>query len=96
MHRYLKILLPNHSNLQAIAPLLIVLRVANRSALTSDTIVSGTVGSPHFRSQRESMVGVGTHRDGSTTSSVNVYGHIPCEIGVEVQTKIQLHRNKAV
>jgi len=90
------IFLPALAQTQAIAPFLIVLRVANRSALTSDTIVSGTVGSTHFRSQRESTVGVGTHSDGSTTRSVNVYGHIPGEIGVEVQTKIELHRNKVV
>lgn len=36
-----------------IAALLIVQRVANRSALTSDTIVTGGISSFHFRSRGE-------------------------------------------
>lgn len=51
--------LPIVAEVQVIAPFLIILRVANRSALTSDAI-SGAIGSIHFRSQRESFAGNGT------------------------------------
>ena len=36
-----------------ISPLLITLRVANRTALTSETIVSGNIGSIRFKSHVE-------------------------------------------
>jgi len=42
---------------QVIAPLLIIQRVANRIALTSDTIVSGNIGSFRARSRGESTGG---------------------------------------
>jgi len=50
---------------QVIAPLLITLRVAGRSALTSEAIVSGSL---HFQSQGESASGSDTLADGDLTS----------------------------
>ena len=53
-------LLTDQCGEQIIAPFLIVLRVANRSALTSDDIVSGNPVSIHFRSQERSTAGSDT------------------------------------
>ena len=47
-----------------ISPLLITLRVANRTALTSETIVSGNIGSIRFKSHAET-----TDTDGDLTCS---------------------------
>ena len=62
--------LSNRCVYQVIAPFLITLRVANQSALTSKTIVSGNTGSMHFISRGESTGGnietvpdVGFHRE---------------------------------
>ena len=49
--------LPNVMIGQVIAPLLIIQRVANRSALTSNIIVSGGADSIHFRSRGVSTGG---------------------------------------
>ena len=49
---------------QVVAPFLIILRVFNRSALTSDTIVSGIVDSIHFRGQEGSTSADETLSDG--------------------------------
>jgi len=51
------IFLPILAQNQVIAPFLITLRVANQSALTSKTIVSGNIGSIRFVSQGESTGG---------------------------------------
>jgi len=51
------IFLPILAQNQVIAPFLITLRVANQSALTSKTIVSGHIGSMRFKSQGESTGG---------------------------------------
>ena len=46
-------------NKQVIAPLLVILRVANRRALTNDSIAPGNLSSIHFTGQGESMDGNG-------------------------------------
>ena len=56
----LEVSLSNHNGKQVIAPFLIVLRVANRTALTSETVLSGNVGTIHFRSEGTSMNDSGT------------------------------------
>jgi hypothetical protein len=68
--RHLGELLSDHDDKQVIAPFLIVLRVANRRALTGDTIVSGDLGSIHFKSQGESTDGDETLSNGRSTSLV--------------------------
>ena len=57
--------LSNDDVKQCIAPFLIVLRVANRTALTSETVASGNIGSIRFRSQGESTGMDGTLSDGN-------------------------------
>lgn len=59
--------LSNHGDRQVIAPFLIILRVSNRSALTSDTIISGNVGSMQFEGEGESTSGNGTLPDEYST-----------------------------
>lgn len=54
---------------QVIAPFLIILRVANRTAWTSKSIPPGNIGSIHFKSRGESTVGHGTLHDGDLVSS---------------------------
>ena len=67
----------NHHVEQVIAPLLIVLRVANRKALTSEAIVSGNIGSIRFRSQGESADDSGTVAYEYPTGSVGTDGGNP-------------------
>ena len=52
-----------------ISPLLITHRVANRTALTSETIVSGNIGSIRFKSHVETTDIDGVASDGDFTSS---------------------------
>ena len=48
-------MLSNCGNTQVIVPFLITLRVANRRALTSKEIISGSISSIHFDTPTESM-----------------------------------------
>ena len=73
-HRIPETSVSNQGVKQAIAPLLIILRVANRRALTSNTVTSGGIGSMRFWSQGESTVGGEPLADGdhsNTTDTVN-------------------------
>lgn len=64
-----------------IAPFLIVLRVADRRALTSETIVTGNIGSIHFRSQGKSTVGNETLPDDHPASSTDTREETSRELG---------------
>jgi hypothetical protein len=79
---------------QVIAPFLIIIRVANRSALTSSTIVSGNVGSIHFRSHGKSTGENVTLPDDHSVSSVNAYEGAPGALGVGVERAIDLPHDK--
>ena len=69
----------NDNDEQCIAPFLIVLRVANRTALTSEAVVSGNVGSIRFKSQGESTGVDGTFLDGNPVSSTDEHSEAPGE-----------------
>jgi hypothetical protein len=72
----------DHGDEQVIAPLLIILRVANRSALTRETIVSGNIGSIHFKSEEKSADGDWTLPDGNhAMDSTETNGGTPDELG---------------
>jgi hypothetical protein len=75
---------------QVIAPFLIILRVANRRALTSRA-VSGGVSLIQFSNEGKSTGGSRTLPGGSTASSVDLYGKTPGEFSVTVETTIDLH-----
>ena len=68
----------NHGDEQAIAPLLITLRVANRRALTSNMITSGSgnVGSLQFGG-RDTTEDCETFSDGDPTSSIEGNDEVP-------------------
>src|ERR1700753_1381229 len=56
-------------NRQVIGPFLIILRVANRRAVTSETIASGDIGSFHV-DRRRSMSGDNILSDGQPASPI--------------------------
>jgi hypothetical protein len=64
----------------------VIIRVVNQSALTSNTIATGTVGSIHFASQGKSTVGNVTLPDAHPTSSVASYGEILDKSDVAAET----------
>lgn len=73
-----------------IAPFLIILRVANRNALTSEAIASGgNIGSIRFKSRRELTSGNGTLPDTNPVSSVETVGEAPCEFGTATDDMIE-------
>ena len=74
---------------QVIAPLLIILRVANKTALTSNTIVSGCIDTFKARTPGQSAGGDGTHPSGDSMSSVDERGTNSVELLVEVETTIE-------
>ena len=88
MHRNLETELSDHSYVQVIAPFLIILRVANRRALTSDIITSGT-GSIHFRGQTGSTDDDLTLTDGDHNRPVETTSGTPSELGTEVEDVIE-------
>ena len=79
----------NHGGEQVIAPFLIVLRVANRTAVTSEAVASGNIGSIRFRSQRESTDGIVTLPDGGPVGSVSTNGDNSGEFGGGIETGIE-------
>jgi len=86
------IFFPILAETQVIAPLLIIQRIANQSALTSDAIVTGHVGSINFRSRRESIAG-NDALPRFPMSPTNKYGKGLGE-GVQVEVTIDLHLDK--
>ena len=82
-------LLANHRNEQVIAPFLIILRVANRNAVTSATAVSGSVSSIHFRSREKLTDGVSLPgRD--FVSSMDTSGNDLNELCVGTETTVDV------
>ena len=77
--------LSNHKCGQVIASLLIVLRVANRTALTSKSITPGNIGSIHFRSGGVSTGGE-TLPDGHPVSRMETNGEDSGEFGGGLET----------
>ena len=68
-------MLSDHGNEQVIAPFLIIRRVANRRALTSEAVASGG-SSLRFGSRGETTDSDGTLADGAPTSSTDAYGEV--------------------
>ena len=78
----------NHCDEQVIAPFLIIQRIANRRALTSEVIVAGDPGSIQFKSPVEPTYGNRSFDGGSPTSSMYVDGEISRELGDGVKITI--------
>lgn len=66
------VFIPILAGTQVITPFLVILRVANRRALKSNTIPSERLGSIRFRSQGGSTIGDGTISDGNPVMSVGM------------------------
>ena len=73
---------------QVIAPLLIIQRVANRSAMMSDTIKSGHSNSLHFRSQGESTGDSHALSGGYPMGSVDNHGIDTNDLEIVVETRV--------
>ena len=69
------------SDKQVIAPFLIVLRLANRTALANETITSGIVSSIRFNSQEKSTGGDGDIYDRETVATTDEHGEALGERG---------------
>ena len=80
---------------QVIAPLLIILRVANKTALTNNTIVSGRIGTFKARARRQSTGGDGSYPSEDSMSLLDEFGTNSAEPRVEVETTIESHPDKA-
>ena len=95
MPYFLEVFLSNRSFEQAIAPFLITLRVANRTALKSKSLVSADLPSIHFESRGKVTGGDETLPYGTTvcTSSMDVNDEpetpSPDVGGAEVHTVIE-------
>lgn len=94
-HHNLDTPLSNHGNEQVIAPFLIILRIADRSAITSDNSTSGSSGSNQFMSQGESTSSNEIPPDESPAGSVDAPGKTPGELGVEVEIAVDVHRDSS-
>ena len=94
-HSLRVLLLSNHDDEQVIAPFLIIIRVADRRALTGDSTISGNTGSTQIGSQGKSSSGGRTVLDGYPMNSVDAYpGKIPDRLRVGVETTIDLHHDE--
>ncbi|KAF9791051.1 hypothetical protein BJ322DRAFT_1208308 [Thelephora terrestris] len=71
---------------QAIAPFLITLRVANQNVVKGRTTVSGNDHSIHFRSHGKSAGSNGTLPDGYSMSTRDKRARTSFELGVAIET----------
>ena len=78
---------------QVIAPLLIVRRVANKSAFTSDSVASERISEFKARSQGRSTGRSDALPGGDSTSSVDECGTSSGEHRIEVETSVDIHQD---
>jgi hypothetical protein len=78
---------------QVIAPLLVIQRVATQSALTSNSVATGNLGSFHFRSRGKTMGDSGTLAGAHPVDSADKYeGKNSNELDVGVNTTLEFRR----
>ena len=86
-HRNPEISLPNRSDEQVIALFLIIRRVADRRALTKESVPSWNIGSIHFKSQGDSStVGDEVPPNGDPMCSMDAHREAFGESGIEAET----------
>lgn len=78
---------------QVIAPLLITQRVTDKSAFTSDTVVTGRLSSFKARSRGELTDGGVALPSGGPMSSASGNGRDSSEHGVGAETTISFHQD---
>ena len=86
---YFVIVFPDRSRKQVIAPFLVILRVANRRALTSDSVASPNIGSIRFGGQGESTGDDGSLPDRDLGRSTETDDGAPGTLDVGVETTIE-------
>ena len=79
---------------QVIAPLLIIQRVADKSALTSDTVVSGHLCSFKAKNRGELTGGSVALPNGNPMDSTDRIGKDSDEHEVGVETMVDFHRDE--
>jgi hypothetical protein len=86
--RNINTLLSAHGHTQVIAPYLIIIRVAKRRALTSESI-SGSLESIQFRSQGSGNID-GSLPDGAPASAMGLNGEAPGELSARDEDAIEV------
>lgn len=84
---------PLVANIEVIAPFLIILRVANRSAFSGDVVFSDSVGPIKFRSQLGSTGGRAPTPGEYSTTSTDAHGKHPGERTIEIVQTIELNHD---
>jgi len=79
--------------LQVIAPLLIIRRVADQSALMSKSVTTGNISSINFRSRGRTTGGSGIASDKYPVNPVGRYGRSSNELDIWVETMIDLRQD---
>ena len=79
---------------QVIAPLFVIHRVANKSALTSNTLVSGRMSTFKARSGGELTDGGSAVPSGDSAGSVDEHQANTRELGDRVETAIDSHNGE--
>lgn len=79
---------------QAITSLFVIHRIANKSALTSNTLVPGRISTLKVESRGESTGGSGNVPGGDPASPVGECGVSTGELGVEAETTADPHREE--
>jgi len=87
------IFLPILAQIQVIAPFLLILRIANQSALTNDAILTGKGSSDHTTSREKPVPGA-VFLPGGGVTSIERHGRTPGELGVGFVATIDLHHEK--
>ena len=82
--------------LQVIAPLLIIRRVANRSALTSKSVATGNISSIDFKSRGRTTGGSGIIPDKCPVIPAGRYGRSSNELDIWIETTIDLRQDGKV
>ena len=83
--------LSDRGNEQVIAPLLIIVQVANRRAFTGDVVSRNVVSIPSSRG--ESTAVNGTTPSARSASLTGVEDKVPGELGVRVVTTVDFHHD---
>lgn len=87
--RNLRARFSNLGDEQVIAPFLIILRVANRTAVTNNSLVSENLGSIHFNSRGKSTACSETVPEESAVCSVDVDRGAPHELPAGAENTIE-------
>jgi len=87
------IFLPILAQVQVIAPFLIIVRLANHTALTNNILISGQPPVVNIKNQEKSIPGGAVFLPGGGVRSIDSHGRNPGELGVGFVATIDLHKD---